>query len=171
MSKQTQWLVESELPRLTASGVIDQETFRRISDFYKQETEDATSQRLNLAVVMLSVLGGLLISCGLILLIAYNWDMFPRMVRIILALLPLLLAAILGTWVIRSSRGPALCEPAALLTGTGAATALAIISQIYSLDGSFHDFSAVQLWGQSNVPSSSPRQARMPPDGAHPFSL
>jgi hypothetical protein len=72
-----------------------------------------------------------------ILLLAYNWDMFPRLTRVALSMAPLPLSALFGCWALKGNRGHAACEPAALCTAAATATALALVSQIYNIDGSF----------------------------------
>ena len=137
MSKSISRFTESELQRLEEAGVINGELRQQIQAFYQKEAEAASATHLHLAVVLLSVLGGLLFSCGVILLLAYNWDMFPRLTRVALSMAPMPLSALFGCWAIKGNRGHAACEPAALCTAAATATALALVSQIYNIDGSF----------------------------------
>lgn len=89
-----------------------------------------------LAILCAALLGG-----GLILVIAHNWDMLSPFRRLSMAYLPLLAGLGFGGFVLRRHDGePCWCEPAALWIGGAAASAIAIISQLYQINGSLNDY-------------------------------
>lgn len=99
---------------------------------------DAVKRKL---LTVLAILCAALFSGGLILVIAHNWDMLSPFWRLSMAYLPLLAGLVFGGFVLRRHDGePCWCEPAALWIGGGAASAIAIISQLYQISGSLNDY-------------------------------
>lgn len=99
---------------------------------------DAVKRKL---LTVLAILCAALFSSGLILVIAHNWDMLSPFWRLSMAYLPLLAGLVFGGFVLRRHDGePCWCEPAALWIGGGAASAIAIISQLYQISGSLNDY-------------------------------
>ena len=84
----------------------------------------------------------MLVGTGLIAVIGYNWDDFGRGTRLMFAFLPLLLSQGFSAWVLaRGSRIPAwVRETAGLLQVLAGGAAIAIVSQIYHLGGTWQDF-------------------------------
>ncbi len=93
-----------------------------------------------------AVLGALLIGSGIILVLAANWDLFPRVVRTVLAFVPLLASQELGAFVLlRNADSMGWRESVALLNSLAVAAAIALVSQIYHLQGDFVEFMLVWM--------------------------
>lgn len=99
---------------------------------------DAVKRKL---LTVLAILCAALLVGGLILVIAHNWDMLSPFWRLSMAYLPLLAGLVFGGFVLRRHDGePCWCEPAALWIGGAAASAIAIVSQLYQVSGSLNDY-------------------------------
>lgn len=136
------WLY-SQLPDLIARGVLTEQSAAALREHYgAPKTRTSTS----MVVAVTAVLGALLIGGGIILLLAANWDQFPRAVRTALAFLPLLASQALGVFVLlRKTDAMGWREGAALLNSLAVAASTAIVSQIYHIPGDFHGFLLVWL--------------------------
>ena len=128
------WLAE-QLPAWEREGLVTADAARLLRARYGVE------QRAGLAQLVVGAIGGLLIGTGLIAVLAYNWDDFPRWMRLLLALGPLA-ASQAGSWlVLQRGEGakPWLREAAAVVQTLAAGAAMALVSQIYNLPGSWTD--------------------------------
>lgn len=128
----------SDIQRLHEAGLISDEQRRTIIERFKLDRES------NKLLVILSILGALLVSAGIILLIASNWDAIPRFIRLAGGL-ALLLGAHAGGWVFaRGAKHPVLAE-ALHLIGSGMFLAnIALVGQIYHM--SSRPPNAILLW-------------------------
>lgn len=140
------WL-RGELPGLVASGVITAESSSAISRYY----DDSDSRRANFGFVILASVGAALVSAGIILLIAHNWDEFSRATRTAFAFLPLLIAQALVAFVLlRRNESKAWRELVAIFDVAAVATAISLISQTYQIQGSFAEF--MRTWLLLSIP-------------------
>lgn len=131
MSKGPEWLLD-ELPALQAEGVIDAATAERLRARYAAQA----AARTPLARVLFAALGALLIGMGLILLIAHNWDAWPRALRLTVAFLPLLVGqGLCAIAIVRHRDSVAWAEGAGLFTAAAFAAALALVGQIFHFPG------------------------------------
>lgn len=136
------WLY-SELPQLTARGVLSEEAAAALRAHYGAPPVRAG---VSVLVGMTAVLAALLIGSGVILLIGANWDLFPRAMRTALAFLPLLVTHALGVFVLlRRMESMPWRESVALLNSLAVATAIALVSQIYHMPGDFTAFMLVWM--------------------------
>ena len=136
------WLY-SQLPELTARGVLTDQAAAALRDHYGQL---ATRTGVSLLVAVTGVLGALLIGSGIILVLAANWDLFPRVVRTVLAFVPLLVSQALGAFVLlRGGDAMGWRESVALLNSLAVAAAIALVSQIYHIPGDFVGFMLVWM--------------------------
>jgi hypothetical protein len=128
------WLAE-QLPAWEREGIVTADGARRLRERY------AAEPRAGLAQVIVGVVGALLIGTGAIAVLAYNWDDFPRWVRLGLALGPLAVTQAASWWVL--GRGelakPWQREAAALGQTLAVGAAMALVSQIYNLPGQWTD--------------------------------
>jgi hypothetical protein len=76
------WLAE-QLPAWEREGIVTAEGARTLRERYAAEPQGGLAQ------MVVGAVGALLIGTGLIAVLAYNWDDFPRWVRLVLALGPL----------------------------------------------------------------------------------
>ncbi|MFM8952586.1 MAG: DUF2157 domain-containing protein [Planctomycetaceae bacterium] len=139
------WLAE-QLPAWEREGLVSADGARRLRERY------AVEPQAGLAQVIVGAVGALLIGTGLIAVIAYNWDDFPRWVRLGLALGPLA-ATQAVSWLVLG-RGdvakPWHREAAALVQTLAVGAAIALVSQIYNLPGKWTDL--VFWWCVVSVP-------------------
>ncbi len=128
------WLAE-QLPEWEREGLVTAEAARVLRDRYRSEPQ------AGLAQMIVGALGALLIGTGLISVLAYNWDDFPRWVRLLLALGPLAASQGSSLWVLqRGETAKAwMREAAALVQALAAGAAMALVSQIYNLQGKWTD--------------------------------
>jgi uncharacterized membrane protein len=128
------WLAE-QLPAWEREGIVTADGARRLRERY------ASEPRAGLAQMIVGAVGALLIGTGLIAVLAYNWDEFPRWVRLGLALGPLAATQALSWWVL--GRGetakPWQREAAAIGQTLAVGAAMALVSQIYNLPGRWTD--------------------------------
>lgn len=134
------WL-RAQLPELVASGVISSDSAQAIDRHYA-----ASDTRSNFGFVLMAIVGTVLVSAGIILLIAHNWDELSRTARTIVAFLPLLIAQALAVFVLwRRNESKPWRESVAILDVAAVATAISLISQTYQIQGTFANFMCVWL--------------------------
>ena len=139
-SRQRKWL-RGELPGLVASGVLTADSAAALQRHYAEEESGR-----GFGFVLLAATGSALIGAGIILLVARNWDELNRAIRSGIAFLPLLASLVLGLFALqRRNDSGAWREGASLFNIAAFATALALISQAWQIQGSLSDFLAVCL--------------------------
>lgn len=139
------WL-RGQLPGLVAAGVISPENAQAIERHYG--SEEASS---SFAFILLAIVGSVLVSAGIILLIAHNWDEFSRPLRSAIAFLPLILAQALSVFVLlRRNESKPWRETAAIFDVAAVGTAISLISQTYQIQGTFASF--MQIWLLLSIP-------------------
>lgn len=128
------WLAE-QLPAWEREGIVSGEGARRLRERYQAEPRDGLAQ------LIVGAIGGLLIGTGLIAVLAYNWDDFPRWVRLLLALGPLAASQVVSWRVLGRGEAakPWQREAAALTQTLAVGAAMALVSQIYNLPGQWTD--------------------------------
>lgn len=128
------WLVE-QLPEWEREGLVTPEAAQTLRGRYRVEP------RPEFAQMIVGAMGALLIGVGLIAVLAYNWDEFPRPVRLLLALGPLAATQAMSGLVLRKGQAarPWLRETAPLLQTLAVGAAMAIVSQIYNIQGEWTD--------------------------------
>ena len=133
------WL-RGQLPELVASGVISSENARAIERHY-----ESAEAKPSFGFVLLAGIGSALVGAGIVLLVAHNWDQLGRVTRTAIAFLPLILAQLLGIFVLfRRTESRPWRESAAIFDMAAAATTISLVSQTYQIQGSFADF--MVLW-------------------------
>ena len=137
------WL-RGELPGLVQQGVLTAEAAAALEQHYAVREEKGGS---SFGFVLLATIGSALIGAGIILLIAHNWDDLSRTTRCVLAFLPLVVAILLGGFVLaRRDDSPAWRESVAIFDIASAGASIALVSQIFQIQGSFADFMNVWLF-------------------------
>lgn len=134
----------NELNQLVRANVITEETAGRIRAYYEQRKGD---QRLTLFSVF-AIIASLLISLGIILIIAHNWDELAKSLKVTLAFVPLLVAQALCLYVLLSGKLQlhAWREGSATFLYFALGACIALISQIYHVDGSLDEFLFTWMW-------------------------
>jgi|KBSMisStaDraftv2_1062788.scaffolds.fasta_scaffold00408_12 uncharacterized membrane protein len=126
-----------EISELQNAGVIDAETADRIQAHYERKQEAGAGK----LVLVLGLLGALLVGSGVILLLAHNWDELNKITKTIVAFLPLALGQSLCIFTLLKKKESALWrEASAILLFSGIGACMAIISQVYHINGSLPSF-------------------------------
>lgn len=134
------WLY-SQLDILTQKNVINSETAQNIRAYYG----DLPDNRKAAATVVFTSLGCTLMGLGILSIIAFNWSNIPRLIKVSLSLLPLIIGLTLGLSVYKKKN-----NNAAWREGVGAfwflsiGATLALISQTYNIHGELPGF--LFLW-------------------------
>ena len=139
------WLAE-QLPAWEREGIVTAEGAKKLRERYAAEPQGGLAQ------MVVGAVGALLIGTGLIAVLAYNWDDFPRWVRLVLALGPLAATQAVSWWVLQKDEAakPWQREAAALAQMLAVGAALALVSQIYNLPGKWTDL--IFWWCVVSVP-------------------
>ena len=139
------WLAE-QLPAWEREGIVTADGARLLRERYVAEPQGGLAQ------MVVGAVGALLIGTGLIAVLAYNWDDFPRWVRMALALVPLAASQAASWWVLQKDEAakPWQREATALVQTLAAGAAMALVSQIYNLPGKWTDL--VFWWCVVSVP-------------------
>ena len=139
------WLAE-QLPAWEREGIVTADGARMLRERYAAEPQGGLAQ------MIVGAVGALLIGTGLVAVLAYNWDDFPRWVRLLLALGPLAASQAVSWWVLRQDEAakPWQREAVALVQTLAAGAAMALVSQIYNLPGNWTDL--VFWWCLVSVP-------------------
>jgi uncharacterized membrane protein len=120
--------VKFDLNELVKHRVIDDEIAQRIQDYYRNKSVDSRASRF---LLILSLIGVVLVGLGSILIIAYNWDIFPKWAKILVAFLPLLFSQLTGIYVLKNKPGePVWTESVSLAVFFSIGLAISLLSQI-----------------------------------------
>ena len=129
---------ESDIRKLYEAGLITEEQRAAIVQRYGLEGE---GRRF---LVILSIIGGIMVTAGIILLVSSNWDDIPHFVKLVCGV-SLLCLAHWGGWKLGGDRGYPTASAALHLVGAGLFLAnIGLVGQIYNL--SSRPPNAVLLW-------------------------
>lgn len=132
-----EWLYR-ELPQWVSKNVITEENAAKIQQYYGPVEE---TNRLRLALAIFGTLGAVLISSGIILVFAKNWENLSISARTILSLIPLILGQLLVGWVIvRDEESLAWREGAGAFLFIAVGASISLIGQTYHLPGDAPQF-------------------------------
>jgi uncharacterized membrane protein len=137
-----------ELPVLVEKGVLPEPFAERLRQYY-----ESSQQKMgrSLAVVLFSILGSLLISLGVILLLAHNWEDLSRATRTGISLGILLGAQALSGWVLWfRNRSIAWKEGSSLFLTLAIGTSISLVAQTYHLSASEDVF--ILVWMLASLP-------------------
>ena len=134
-AKYIRWLL-SELDTLTGQEILDPDAAQRLRAHYLPLLDQGGRTR----EVVLAVLGAVLVSGGVILLLAHNWEELGRPLRVVLSFAPLVTAQALTFFALaRRSASPAWREATATALSLALMSSIALISQTYQIPGDFGD--------------------------------
>jgi uncharacterized membrane protein len=125
-----------ELPELVEKGVITQDIASKIEDYYKSKHEDSP----NRLFTVFGVLGSILIGLGIILIIAHNWDNFPKAVKTGFAFGPLIIGQLLAGYSLLKQKSNTWKEASGVLLFFAVGASMAMVSQIYNIPGDFSSY-------------------------------
>lgn len=136
-TRNVQWLY-GELPDLVAAGVLSQESAERIRSHYGPVKSISAARA---AILLFSILGGLLIGAGVILLLAYNWSDLGRPIRAVLSFVPLATGQMLVGWTLwRRTESAAWREGSSAFLAMSIGASIALIGQTYHIPGNLANF-------------------------------
>jgi len=137
------WLM-SELPELQSKQLIDGSAAQKLTEYYQEQIKERpTGQKYFLLALI--ILGTLLVSGGVILLFAHNWDMLKKYERISIAFIPSILGVCAGVYTIIKNKDARWREFSAIFNSAGFAVLIALISQIYHIGGNFEEYMKLVL--------------------------
>ena len=152
------WLYE-ELPRLIEAGILPDTASSQLKKHYGEVQESQSMQERIL--IIFGILGALLVGFGIILLVAVNWHLMPRAIKLLFSLLPLLLGqavVLFARWQRPASTSWQESSTSFLTLAIGAS--LALVSQVFQITGSPGQFMLTWLLLAAAIPYLS--GARMP---------
>jgi len=130
-----QWF--KEIQELVAAGILTEETAQNIVSYYQLKKENEP----NRFTIVLAILGALLVGSGIILIIAHNWDDLSRLIKTIVAFLPLVLGQSLCLYtLLKQKQNAAWRECSSVLLFFAIGGCISIISQVYNISGSLTGF-------------------------------
>jgi uncharacterized membrane protein len=89
-----------DLPDLVNAQVITEETAERIRTYYSGQTSHST----NRLFIVFGILGALLVGMGIVLIIAHNWDILPKIAKLAIGFFPLVAGqAVAGILLLKKS--------------------------------------------------------------------
>lgn len=125
--------VLNELPELVNAGVIDAAASDRIVQYYRQKERAAPDGRINF---VFAIIGTILVSLGIILMVAHNWDELSRPVKLFFSFLPLLTGqALCGYTLYKKSGQRGWQESSATFLFFAVGASLELVSQTYHIPG------------------------------------
>lgn len=125
-----------DLRELVHAGIIDKATSDSILAYHQKQKEEAPNRLL----VVFGILGAILVGLGIILIIAHNWENLNRSSKTIIAFLPLIASQALSFYSILRERSKTWLEASGSFLFLSIGACIALISQIYHLDGAMEDF-------------------------------
>ncbi|ARN80119.1 DUF2157 domain-containing protein [Methylocystis bryophila] len=150
------WLYQ-QLPGLVADGTLSSEAAQNLRRRYGEAGGESGPQ----GVTLFGVLGAVLIGCGIILLIAYNWDDLGRATRVALCFTPLVLAQAIAAWALwRRPESAAWRESAGSFLALAIGASIALVSQTYDIGGDLGDF--LLTWTLLALPIAYVMRATLP---------
>ena len=124
------------------AGIIDADTRERFNAYLSSKIDSEKSSVGKFMMNLIYVLGTAILALGVILIIAYNWTDFPKFMRLFIGFAPLLASGALACWYLKTKavRADFWREIIAVLNITGVITSIAVVSQVYQINGNFADF-------------------------------
>ncbi|WP_028871506.1 DUF2157 domain-containing protein [Psychroserpens burtonensis] len=125
-----------DLPDLVTNDVISQDVASKIEQYYLAKQQQAP----NRLFAVFGVLGSLLVGLGIILILAHNWDNFPRGAKTILAFLPLVIGQCIVAFSILKKKSVAWKEASGTFLFFTIGSSIALVSQIYNIPGNLSTY-------------------------------
>ncbi len=129
--------LKRELTTLVEEKVISPEVANDIAGFYEKKNQGSSSK----IITIFGVFGALLISLGIILIIAHNWDNISKLSKTIMAFIPLVIGQLSCLYAyLKKPDNAAWKEGSAGFLFFAVAATISLISQIYNIPGNFSVF-------------------------------
>ena len=129
--------IKVHLKELTEQEIISPAIADQIQSFYQSKNKPVESS----VIAIFSILGAALIGLGIILIVAHNWDDLSRPIKTFLAFLPMLIGqGLVGFTLFKKSDSLAWREGSATFLFFAVGGCIAMVSQIYNLEGELYSF-------------------------------
>lgn len=139
------WIL-SELPYLKEINILDLESHEKIKTYYEEKMKEDFAESNNKVLNIVSIIGGILIGLGIILLFAYNWKLFGREIKAAIGIVPLVvIQGIILFGKIKGFNSTAFKETTAAVLSLVLGSSMAIISQAYQIQGDIDSFLTVWM--------------------------
>lgn len=139
--------IKKELKDLIDNDIISEDIADKIRKYYQN---DAPKQKQRLLIIF-SIIGAVLISLGILLLIAHNWDNLSRITKTILAFLPIIIGQTACAYsFFKKDNHPIWTEGSGIFLSISIGATMSLISQIYNIPGSLGTF--VFYWSILSIP-------------------
>jgi hypothetical protein len=124
------------------AGIFDSAVRIRFEKYLNGKIEQGENSAKIPLLYVLYTLGISIAALGVILIIAYNWTDFPKAARLLFGFMPLLLSGGFAFWylITKASRSAYWREIIPVLNTTGIITSIAVVSQVYHIEGDFTGF-------------------------------
>lgn len=129
-------LSSKDLQELINANILTEEKALEIETYFNNKKIRASS-KLN---IVFGILGALLVSLGIILVIAHNWDDLSVTLRTVCAFLPLAVGQVLCVYSSLYKKDSLWTEASAIVLFFAVAASISLISQVYHIDGSLASF-------------------------------
>lgn len=131
------------LPELISENVITSETAEKIRSYY----DDQPGKAGNRLFIVFGILGALLVGMGIVLILAHNWDQLGKPARLVIGLTPMVIGQGLCCYLLlKRSGNAAWSEGASVFLFLAVAVSIAVVSQVYNLEGSLGSFLLIWMW-------------------------
>ena len=121
-------LFKAEIGVLKDEQVISDSTYSEINEYYDKNTTSS----IHWILIAFAVLGALSIAGGIILILAHNWDVFGRLARTVLSVLPIIIGAVWSFFALKKD-SVAWKESAGIFYSISVGASIALIGQTYHL--------------------------------------
>ena len=129
--------IDKDLDELISNEIITTETANKINNYYKAKK----GNNANKLFIVFGILGAILVGLGIILILAHNWDNLPRIVKTILAFIPLVIGQIIcGFVLLKKNRNTTWIESSSVFLFFAVGASISLISQIYNIPGNIASF-------------------------------
>jgi uncharacterized membrane protein len=127
----------NHLEELVRAGIITSDTAEQINRYY-QSKKDSSGNKFN---TLLGILGALLVSAGIVLVVAHNWDDLNKTIKTVFAFLPLVAGQGLCAYTLLKKKDSQLWrESSSVFLFFAVAAGIALVSQIYQISGPLPGF-------------------------------
>ncbi|HZV68887.1 MAG TPA: DUF2157 domain-containing protein [Saprospiraceae bacterium] len=129
--------VRKEITELLNAGIITTEVADRINAYYESKYEPSS----NKLVIVFGILGAILVSLGIILILAHNWDSLSRAVKTVIAFIPLVAGQLIcGFTLLKKEDSVAWREAGSSFLFFSVGACISLIGQIYNVPGNLGSF-------------------------------